>query len=556
MGAPRCAVAALQGGMVRWQWQGLYADEIAQKLHKVIASTARTLRHTVSKDQNQRTRVMGIFEVRGVPLAMRHDGWWLSDDAGRKQNRTSTRDCKWLRVLVLVLLIALADALMWQVAAGASIAVFGIALVSAAVLLIDRQLCRRRLAICSMMALLSVLPIVELVQPLSIALLSVGLALTLSAIAGLRLDQLALGALRLFWVGPYQTVADGFHCISNGSKLSVQKGQIQNAVLGWGLPVVLTAVFTLLFAEANPILDRWLGDLFPTSLPAFNPARWVFWTLIGVLSWPCLILWRLQERLRATREAQGTPRSIAVINPHSILRSLVMFNLLFAVQTGMDVFVLYGVGDLPEGISYAKYAHRGAYPLVVTALLAGVFALVSNPYVKDAPILRILLLIWVVQNVALVCGSLVRLELYVGVYGLTHWRISAFIWMGLVAVGMCVFWLQIWKGLGNDWMMLRMGVLSAVVLYACAFVSFDHMIAHHNLSNDVRLDKRYLCNLGEAALPEIQQLTGQDPIDYCSVFYDPSLTEVSYPQDWREWGFRNWRVRRSLRVLNEAVVIP
>jgi hypothetical protein len=43
--APRCAVAAFEGGTMTTQWQGLSIAAIAQKLHKGIASTAQCSRH-------------------------------------------------------------------------------------------------------------------------------------------------------------------------------------------------------------------------------------------------------------------------------------------------------------------------------------------------------------------------------------------------------------------------------------------------------------------------------------------------------------------------------
>ena len=499
---------------------------------------------------------MDYFEVRGVPTAMAQDGWWLSDASETPRKRSGVSEGPWLRILLLVVLIALADVLMWQVAAGVSLAVFGIAMVTAAILVVEPGMNRRRLAICSMTALLSVLPIVEIVQPLTVIILSVGIALSLSMIAGLRTHQFLRGTLRLLWVGLFQTIADGWAGIASASHVSVQKEQVRGVVLGWGLPIVLTGVFAMLFAQANPILDKWLIDLIPNSIPTPNPTRLIFWAFIALLSWPCLILWRLRERLVATRHTVKAARTVAVVNPRSIMRSLVMFNMLFAVQTGMDVFILYGGGDLPEGMSYAKYAHRGAYPLVLTALLAGVFALISKPFAKDAPVLRILLLIWVGQNLALVVGSLVRLELYIDTYGLTHWRIAALIWMGLVVAGLGVMWLQISKDHTNGWMMLRVGVLAGLTLYACAFISFDRVIAHYNLTNDVRLDRTYLCNLGEAALPEVLELTGVDATNYCSHLRSPDLDTAFVPEDWREWGFRNWRVRRSLQSMTEAAMIP
>jgi hypothetical protein len=58
-------------------------------------------------------------------------------------------------------------------------------------------------------------------------------------------------------------------------------------------------------------------------------------------------------------------------------RSLILFSAIFAVQTSLDVlYLIYGV-DLPDGMTYAQYAHRGAYPLLVAALLAGWFVLIA-----------------------------------------------------------------------------------------------------------------------------------------------------------------------------------
>ena len=67
---------------------------------------------------------MDYFEVRGVPTAMAQDGWWLSDASETPRKWTGVGEGTWLRVLLLVVLIALADVLMWQVAAGVSLAVF------------------------------------------------------------------------------------------------------------------------------------------------------------------------------------------------------------------------------------------------------------------------------------------------------------------------------------------------------------------------------------------------------------------------------------------------
>ena len=79
-----------------------------------------------------------------------------------------------------------------------------------------------------------------------------------------------------------------------------------------------------------------------------------------------------------------------------------LFNLIFAVQTLLDLTYLWNGADLPSGMTHAEYAHRGAYPLVVTVLLAGAFALISRPFTDGNRPLRVLLALWIGQNVMLV----------------------------------------------------------------------------------------------------------------------------------------------------------
>ena len=69
--------------------------------------------------------------------------------------------------------------------------------------------------------------------------------------------------------------------------------------------------------------------------------------------------------------------SAEFLNPSTILRSLILFNLLFAAQSILDGIYLWGHVALPDNLTYAAYAHRGAYPLIATALLAAAFVLVA-----------------------------------------------------------------------------------------------------------------------------------------------------------------------------------
>lgn len=80
----------------------------------------------------------------------------------------------------------------------------------------------------------------------------------------------------------------------------------------------------------------------------------------------------------------------------------------------LDVAYLWGNAKLPDDISYASYAHRGAYPLILTALLAAGFVLAAmkpGGPAEQSAIIRPLVYLWVAQNVLLVASSILRLDL-------------------------------------------------------------------------------------------------------------------------------------------------
>jgi hypothetical protein len=95
--------------------------------------------------------------------------------------------------------------------------------------------------------------------------------------------------------------------------------------------------------------------------------------LIVALSvvWPFIALrWRhkvprVPNAFEPSAIIEPSPGLVDLFSPPTVLRSAVLFNLLFAVQTALDIAYLWGHSALPAGMTYAAYAHRGAYPLIL-----------------------------------------------------------------------------------------------------------------------------------------------------------------------------------------------
>lgn len=501
---------------------------------------------------------MKTFLIRGVPSALQQDGWWLNGPPRRARvpKRQATPHKQSGQLWLLLALIALADQLVWGVAAGLSWAVFGLALAMTGFALFATALNRARQALIVGLTLLVLLPLVELVQPLSILIAAVGLSVVFALLAGLRLHALWRGVLRLWPLGFVQSISDARHLLV---AQELRLPAFTRVFLHWFMPVMLGGVFVVLLLAANPVATRLLmsAPRLDATLP--EAARVVLWFSLLPVIWTVLHLSGLRERMRLPGAApiQGPMRE-GIVNAASVSRALVLFNVVFAVQTVLDAVYLYGGMGLPEGITYAQYAHRGAYPLVVTALLAGGFALVSRRWVQGDTVLCILLMIFVAQNVALVCSALVRLDLYVEVYGLTRLRMAAAIWMVLVAAGLALIFWQVSQGRGSGWLVGHSSAWAAVVIYACTWVSFDATIARYNLAHlslaenqrpAFRYDLPYLCMLGDAAVPVLLDHAARTGEQIC----DLDGSEVAAPSDWREWGFRNARTRHTLRQIQSEV---
>ena len=467
------------------------------------------------------------FPPTGLPEALARDGWWF--DAPLPPQRKPQR----ARVLppagmALLGLVGLGDLLFWGHAPGLSVAVFALALFGAGVTLRRPARWKGPLALMA----LAVLPVLELVQPLSLALLGFGLLAALTwahaaqgqwgqAMAGLllHLPQALPAALPELWAARPRGLAP------------------RAALRGWALPLGGGLVLLGLLMQANPILSDWLHSWQGPGLDLPQlMARALFWAGLALLIWPLLTPAPL-ARLPGLR-----PRALPGVNADAVARALVLFNAVLAVQTGMDALFLWGGAALPQGMSAAEYAHRGAYPLMAAALLAGLFALLARPFLAERRRLKPLMLLWIGQNVALTASALLRLDHYVGLYGLTWLRLAAAIWMALVALGLLLVAVQIAQARSNRWLMIRCAGLGLGTLYLCNFLNFAAVVARVNLSHPAP-DMGYVCSLGPMAAAE---LAAHPRGQVCLI----ALPRI---EGWRDWGFRAARVLRYTEGVTEAV---
>ncbi len=484
---------------------------------------------------------------------------------------------------VAVLLVALADFFFYGQPAGITVLLFAILIAGAVVAAHPAALNSTRPWLKPAALFVALLPLAENVSPLSVTIAVVALIVFALSLAGRLRRGIAriAGQVALFLLAaPLRFARDFFRWRRTVRRLGGRRIRLASFIV-WVMPVTLGAVFLFLFGAANPVIEYWLSliDLMKL-LDLIQLARIVFWLFVLAAVWAFLRprLPRFPRRLPhlAPPAAMAAPAATKpattiediVFGKAAILRALIVFNALFALQTVLDAAYLWGGAALPDGLSYAAYAHRGAYPLIATALLAAGFVLAAlrpGSETSGDPLIRRLVYAWVAQNIVLVISSILRLDLYIGVYALTYWRIAAFVWMGLVAAGLALIIARIALRKSNEWLFSANLLTLSATLYACCFINFAATIANFNVDHSLEmsgsgtpLDAQYLRSFGAVAMPALDRFYLHKFGNQTTHLADQVMIDdyIAEQKQWRAWSFRGWRLAKILDKRGPLVLPP
>jgi Domain of unknown function (DUF4173) len=278
--------------------------------------------------------------------------------------------------------VALADWLFYGWDIGVSLALFLGALGMLALIGNRVRMRDRTQIIPAIVLIVGLLPLVEDVNLLSVAVATVTTAMSVIAMISpqptpwpRQLLETATVPLR----GPFLLAKDSIGALRH---MNIWTPGWLGWLVAWIVPLCVFAVFLTLFASANPLIERGLMQIDLRKLfELISPWRLSFWIFIACMIWPLIHRRVRPKSVRTFQVASVSTEAVAeldyLLGAQAVMRSLVLFNALFALQTVLDLTYLWGGAALPDNMTYASYAHRGAYPLIATALLAAGFVLLA-----------------------------------------------------------------------------------------------------------------------------------------------------------------------------------
>ncbi|HRI75856.1 MAG TPA: DUF4173 domain-containing protein [Alphaproteobacteria bacterium] len=347
-------------------------------------------------------------------------------------------------------------------------------------------------------------------------------------------------------------------------KLSKARGIKLNNIARYAvLPLLMATTFIYLFTRANPILASALKKVDLTFIG--SPGRWIFWALTGLAVWALLRpRFKLSTEKRSIQFTQKIDLDLW-LNKNAIIFSLVIFNVLFFIQNAMDVAFLWTGAALPAGMTYAKYVHAGAYPLIFTTIIAAIYVLITfgdGSAKYQSPAARVGVYLWIAQNIFLVVSAMSRTVNYIEFYSLTQLRTAGLIWMGLIAAGIFLMVLRIYLRKSNTWLLNANTLLLFTTLYICCFVNFNRMIADFNVAHareitegsaGTYLDLQYMWELGPEAIPALARYQSKMATPQPVLSELQANLRADLAENWRAW---TWRKQQLLEEIDSSDAVP
>jgi hypothetical protein len=330
-----------------------------------------------------------------------------------------------------------------------------------------------------------------------------------------------------------------------------------------GPAFILLMVFTAVFAIGNPIFAKFMDSLVLRADNAWaiidlTPARIFLWGIVGTVALGIFHGTPAPDSPRWwTRTFPRLPRpdfNLAALQSGAILLAL---NGLFFVVNTLDGLHLWKHHSLPVGINRSDLVHEGVnatmFAVVLSAIIiAGIFQ--QDDRVVTRRWLKWFSHVWVLQNLALIASSFLRLKFYTQDYMLTEKRIYAGCFLALVAAGFLLLLWFVAKRRSFNWLLGMNAITTFALFFILQFANVAASVAEYNFGRWERekahLDTAYMTALGPGAWPVLvkvaagaESTAAKEARGYLEV-----LDEAGEDTDWRATQTRRSRALAEIKT--------
>ncbi|MET0779406.1 MAG: DUF4173 domain-containing protein [Candidatus Saccharimonadales bacterium] len=337
-------------------------------------------------------------------------------------------------------------------------------------------------------------------------------------------------------------------------------------ITGVLIAVPVIALFIALFASADLVFRKYVGDIFTLHLSdEFYGQTFIVLMVtlffIGVFGY-------LMRRPGALKIGETVvPESAKPSKSRGQIEMAILFgslNLLFLCFIVVQLTYLFGGQHniTGQGFTYAEYARKGYFELIAVAAISFLLIYATDKLLlrkgeSHTPRFKFLAGALIAQVIVIMVSAFNRLSLYESAYGYTSLRLYAHIGLVWLAVIFAILLYKIFVDQRESKFALLAFVSVLTLLAFVNVVNVDKFVAHQNITRyhaTGKLDTYYLAQLSTDATPEtVKLLDVQDKTareGWASVLFQKRMVLQNAEKPWQS---TNLSRNRALHTLNSHI---
>lgn len=285
-------------------------------------------------------------------------------------------------------------------------------------------------------------------------------------------------------------------------------------IIGYAAVLFIIVIFFFIYQDANPLFYQYTKDL---SLLNINYG-YILFSLLGIVLLFTLfyntaikILYNAESKQEIDIQSENYLSAfLEKYKIHTIYFLFVVLNIMLLFINLLDVNYLYLSSTMPKGITQAQFVHNGVGTLILSIVLgASIICYLFKGelnFIQENKTIKLLVYVWIAQNIFMVFSTMLRNNLYVHNCGLTGKRIGVYYYLFFTIIGLLFTAYKIYKQKTvyflystNTWIWYIVLVISCSINWES--IIFNDQLKRYNTTKT--LDFEYATRFDNSNLPEL-----------------------------------------------------
>lgn len=246
-----------------------------------------------------------------------------------------------------------------------------------------------------------------------------------------------------------------------------------------------------------------------------------------------------------------------MLEPITVLTVLIIINLVYLLFTVVQFSYLYGgESALPNGFTYAEYARRGFFELVLVTIINFTILIVTTLYTKkDSPIKSVLNGVYtllIVFTLNMLYSAHYKMSLYESAFGYTYLRIFVHFFLLLLFILFLIALAGIWF---KKIPVAKLSIFATLLMYLFInFINVDSIIVKKNIDRyniSGKIDVHYLTRVSYDAVPYVLKFAVNSSIDdsirkNLLDYYTTKKKALNKDAKWFEFNYSKFKAKNAL----------